>query len=130
MTADPALPLPAASVATAAGIETVTTPGPSGTRVKAYAALPPENPATVALVTTTALASKPITGSLKTTLIGIGETLVGSDAVEAIATVGAVRSAAAVICPPLPTVCVVPPIVAVTVPARTENRIWSSRFVP
>ena len=72
-TADPAFAFPAASVTTAAGTATVTTPGSSGIRVKAYAAPAPENPATVALVTTRALASKPTTGSLKITLTGIGE---------------------------------------------------------
>jgi hypothetical protein len=84
----------------------------------------------VALVTTSALASKPTTGSLKTMLTGIGECCVGSDAVDAIATVGAVRSVVTVACAPSPTVCVTPPIVTVTVPLRTEKRIWSARFVP
>ncbi len=84
------LSLPAASCAAPAGMSTVTCPSPLGVMSTVYweAETAVKLPA-VPLPTVRSFTSKPVTASLKVMVIGIGEVLVGSEAVVVMETVGA-----------------------------------------
>ena len=78
--------LPAASVHTLAGISTVTTPSDVGVTLTVYVAPEPEKLLTVPLSTVISPDSKPVTDPLKVTVIGMGDVIVGEDAVDVIST--------------------------------------------
>ena len=87
---------PAASCAALAAMSMVTIPSAAGVTAKLYVSPLPVKAPTEPFVTFTSLLIKSVTASLKVTVIGIGEALVGSWAVEVISTVGAVVSTATV----------------------------------
>ena len=79
---------PAASVHTLAGISTVTVPFAVGVILTVYVVPDPEILLTVPFPTVTSPDSKPVTDSLKVTVIGMGDVFVSEDSVELIDTFG------------------------------------------